>query len=475
MQQPKCIIWIVYDSIRADHTGLSGYDTETTPHLQRIASAPTGEAFQNAISHGIWSLPSSASMLTGTYPSYHNTGLQNEVLPDQIPTIPQRLSEHGWRTVGISANSYFTSETGLDRGFDEFIRLRTSPLSEANILSTAGPWTLLKFLANLRRQSGGFTTDMRRHSSNYVVNEIIKRQLTELYRSDDPFFLYAHLPGAHHPYAPPKPFRERLFDAENLPANPADFAVTHTTDIYDEIAMGCNFTTEEWNAIRAAYDACIAHTDAIAGDLFDHIQTLSDEQTVTVMTADHGDLLGERDLLSHKLVVHDALVNVPLVVHGLPALVGQSEEVVQHSDLMRTLLGLVGVPTEGINGVDLTQSSRDIAISQRGATSYTNTTEKLTEINPDFDTDQFSAGLLTGVRTDRFKLVDENGRRPLYELPDEANDVSDRYPDHRNRLADALAEWRAEHDERVRTSMSADFSSGAKQRLRDLGYIDDWS
>jgi uncharacterized sulfatase len=412
-------------------------------------------------------------MLTGTYPSYHNTGLQNEVLPEQIPTIPERLSERGWRTVGVSANSYFTTETGLDRGFDDFVRVRTSPLTEANVLSTAGPWTLLKFIANLRRHGGGYTTDMRRHSSNYLINEIIKRRLTKLYDTDDHFFLYAHLPGAHHPYAPPKPFRDRFFDSADLPANAAEVALNHTTDIYDEIATGCEFTDEEWNAIRAAYDACIAYTDSLAGDLFDHVQTLADEETVTVMTADHGDLLGEHDLLSHKLVVHDALVNVPLVVHGLPALVGQSEELVQHSDLMRTLLEVMDIPTGGIDGVDLTRSSRDIAVSQRGDATYTNTIERLIDINADFDTERFSKGLLTGIRTDRFKMINEHDGRLLYELPDEATDVSDRYPNHRDRLEGALDEWLAEHDERVHTSTSAEFSSGAEQRLRDLGYIVD--
>lgn len=473
MNRSTNVIWLVYDSIRADHTSVCGYERRTTPHFERIASSPAGEVFTNAIAHAIWSLPSSASMHTGTYPSYHNTGLQNEVLPEEIPTIPERLADRGWKTVGLSANSYFTEETGLDRGFDEFTRLKTAPLGESNVLSVAGPWTLLKFLLKLNTHGGGYTTDTRRHSSNYLVNEVAKRRLTELYRADDPFFFYAHFGGAHHPYAPPKPFRERFFDRDNLSADAAEFALEHTTDVYKEIATGCDYTPAEWEAIRAAYDACVAYTDSLAGDLFDHIRAFSDDNTVVVITADHGDLLGERDLLSHKLVLHDALVNVPVVVHGLPELVGASSELVQHSDLMRTLLEGLDVPTDGIDGVDLARSTREFAVSQRGDTTYTNTIEKLAEYDSDVDTGRFSGGLVTALRTDQFKLVDEDGRRRLYELPDEANDVSEKYPDQRDRLEESLKAWLSDHEERIVTRESSDFSAGAKQRLRDLGYVVD--
>jgi uncharacterized sulfatase len=471
MRSPKNIVWIVYDSLRADRTSISGYEHPTTPNFQRIASRPSGEAFTNTIAHAIWSLPSSASMLTGTPPSYHNAGLENDVLPEEIPTVPGRLSEHGWRTVGLSGNSYFTEETGLDRGFDEFTRLRTVPLRESNLLSVAGPWTLLKFLLNLNRHSGGYTTDVRRHSANYLVNEIAKRQLTDLYRDDSPFFFYAHFPGAHHPYAPPKPFRDRFLEAYDLPPAAAETAVERTTDIYEEIANGCEFTSTEWEAISAMYDASVAYSDSLAGDLFDHIERHSDGETVVVLTADHGDLLGEQDLLSHKLVLHDAVVNVPMVVYGLPELVGRSTDVVQHTDVMRTLLQRFDVPTDGMNGHDLSHSAREFAVTQRGAATYENTLETLNQYDTNVDTDRFGDGLVTAVRTNQFKLVDYGDRKRLYRLPDEDVDVSDRYPEKRSQLEAWLEQWQSDNDERVSTSDATNFSAGAKQRLRDLGYV----
>ena len=75
------IVWITLDSVRADHTSVAGYHRDTTPNLERIAGRPGGTALTNCFAHANWSLPSVASMLTGTYPAYLGTGSHNSVPP----------------------------------------------------------------------------------------------------------------------------------------------------------------------------------------------------------------------------------------------------------------------------------------------------------------------------------------------------------------------------------------------------------
>ena len=461
------IVWITLDSIRVDHTAVDGYERDTTPYLDRIASLPNGEAFSECVTTAIWSLPSITSMLTGAYPSRHGTGLHNEVLPSGIPTVPGLLSERGWRTSAISANEYLSDATGLSRGFDTFTRVTPS-----NLLSTAGPGVLAKFARNIRRHSAGLTTDFRKHNGNFVLNEIVKRELSALTNGERPFFLYAHYGGAHHPYYPPLTFRGAFTDDIDMSAQAAsEFALEHTADVYEEIAAGCAYSASEWDAISAMYDASIKHCDALMGDLFVHLRSLDPENTVFVVTSDHGDLLGEYDLLSHKLVLHDALVRVPLVVHGSEDLLGRGDDLLQHTDVMKTILSAADVTTDSLHGVDLRSEDRAFAVSQRGQQTYERTMRAIEEHRPDFDTERFHSGLLTSLRTPEFKYLHSTDGSELFRLPDEGTDVMDTHPESVSTFEARLEEWMDEYGEEIETDARAEHSSATKRRLRDLGYV----
>jgi len=467
MSESPNIVWITLDSIRADHTAVDGYGRDTTPYLRRIASLPDGEAFSECITHAMWSLPSITSMLTGTPPSRHGTGLHNEVLPSEIPTIPELLSERGWQTSAVSTNEYLSDATGLNRGFDTFTQVTPS-----NLLSTAGVGVLAKFAYHIRRHSAGFTTDFRKHNGNYVLNEIVKRELSDLTEGEQPFFLYAHYRGAHHPYYPPLSFREAFTDDIEVSARAAsEFTLEHTTDVYEEIATGCEYSASEWDTIGAMYDASIAHCDALVGDLFAHLRSLDPGNTVFVVTSDHGDLLGEYDLLSHKLVLHDGLVRVPLVVYGLDALPGHGDDLVQHADVMKTILRAADVPTESLHGFDFRSEDRPFAVSQRGQQTYEKTMRAIKEHRPDFDTERFHSGLLTSLRTPEFKYLYSDERTELFGLPDEETDVADSHPESVTTFESRFGEWMDEHGERIETDTRAEHSDATKRRLRDLGYV----
>lgn len=464
----KNVVWLTIDSIRGDRTSIGGHTRQTTPTLARIGGQPNGIA-TTCISHAIWSLPSVASILSGTYPSYHGTGLHNEVLPSEIQTVAERFSKAGFHTVGLSINPYFSSDTGLDRGFDEF-----DSFSIRSLFSEVGPIKWLSFLKNLRVYSAGFSTTKRKHSPDFLFNEVVKQRLSELATSDQPFFLCAHYHGVHHPYYPSPAFRNRFSDSLSLSADEAaNTAFQRTEDPYQEIATGCSYSEAEWDAIRNMYDALLFQIDSLLDRLLAHIDDLGiDDETIVVITSDHGDLLGEYDLLSHKLVLHDALISVPLVVRGSEYLKDMDDQLIQHVDVLQGLMNELDIPTDGMHGITLPEESRQFTISQRGRQTKQKTLDRIHEFNPEFDHEHVHSGLTTALRTEDWKYIRGDEGTTLYELPNEEIDRLDEYPNRTDEFDTGLAEWIKKYGQPLYSEERSEFSSDVQDRLADLGYVE---
>lgn len=462
------VVWVTMESTRADHTSLEGYDRDTTPELGRIAESDGGRAFERCFSHGIWTLPSSASILTGTYPTHHGAGIDGDAIPPELETVPELLAEVGYTTGCISPNAHLSSGTGLDRGFDRF-----AWLSRSNLLETVGVRSLLKYALNVRRHGGGLTTDTRKHNRGFVTNELAKRWLDSL-GGDEPFFLYCHHGGPHQPYYPPKPYREAFADDIQMsPAEAGAFAIETYHDVNRTIAHGVDFDEEEWAAIHAMYDGEIAHTDHLVGSLFEYVQSLDLGETVFVVTADHGELLGERGLLAHKVVINDAVTHVPLVVHGFDELLDHDSERIQHIDLVRTLLECAGARTEQLQGIDLREETREHSIIQRGGRRCRRNLDSFLEYDRGFPIEEFHhEETLSAVRTPRFRYQRSPAGAELFRLPDESTDVTEQFPRVASALDEALVEF-LEADGRPVSGapISGEFSEEMEQQLADLGYL----
>lgn len=107
------------------------------------------------------------------------------------------------------------------------------------------------------------------------------------------------------------------------------------------------------------------------------------------MTSDHGELFGEQGTLAHQIVVHEAVFRVPLVIYGIDGLSTSTGETVQHVDVIRTILELVGGPTDGLQGRDLLRETRDWAIVQRGGERTRLNLDKIREYNSAFDSSRY--------------------------------------------------------------------------------------
>lgn len=457
------VLWITLDSVRADHTTMGGYDRDTTPNLARTAEDASGRAFTECFAHSNATLRSSASILTGMQPTRHDVGVGNDRLPEAVETVPEQLAGEGYATACLSGNSHLSGATGLDRGFDRF-----EWLSASTLLDAAGPWSVARYLRNLRRHSAGFSLDASKHSTPFLMNDVAKRWLADL-AADEPFFCYLHYNEPHRPYYPPLPYLDRYTDDLSMSTeDAATFAIEVHENFFDVVANRPEFTDDEWAALRAMYDAEVAYTDEMVGRLLDYARSLDVANLVVVVTADHGELFGEGGLLAHKLLLHDAVLHVPMVVHGLGDLAVGDDALVQHADLMRTLVERAGGRTDGMQGVDLRTEGREYVLAQRGPVGF----ERYVEANPKFDTGRYPASTLHCLRDRRFKYLQHDDGASLHALPDETTDVTDESPAATDRMRDHLADWLETEGQPVSRAADAEFTDAMERQLRDLGYVE---
>ena len=289
---PPNVVLAVLDTVRADHLSCYGYPRPTTPTIDALAAA--GDRYDLARSTSSWTLPSHASMLTGRYPFHHGaqarkdprTGVVHELpLREQgpggepLPTLAEALGGVGYQSFGVVANGgYLGVRYGFDRGFD---RYDEKPPREPR----RGP-------------------DVNRIAFELLADREPGR----------PFFLFLNYMDAHRPYNTRALPPER---ASRLPEPDPE----HPSKLLTELVMSVLETDEPLDPeLRARvvtqYDYGIAHADLAIEEL---VQWLKDEgewdETLFIVTSDHGEFLGEHDLAEHSKDVYEEGVRVPLVVH----------------------------------------------------------------------------------------------------------------------------------------------------------------
>ena len=316
------VLFLVLDTERADHSSLYGYPRPTSPALDRLASGAT--TFDFAIAPSSWTLASHASFFTGRWPGSLSARWERP-LDDAAPTLAETLRDAGWNTVGISANPYFTGRaTGVARGFTQY---------------TANDPTLSQALLTVRVLQVSLVRSLLAARSRWEVKEAIKRfdlsppfdtrralwrapDVAEAFldwqarHTDRPFFAFVNLFDAHEARRLPDPWRTR-------------------------------FGTDERGVNR--YDGAIALVDHGVSIIMDSLKARGVlDRTVVIVTADHGEHLGEHGLVSHGNSLYLPLLRVPLVIRypaAVPAGV-RDRRIVSLRDLPATVLELAGQPAQ---------------------------------------------------------------------------------------------------------------------------------
>jgi arylsulfatase A-like enzyme len=307
------VLLIVLDTVRADCLGAYGYPRPTTPALDRLAKRAI--RFEEARATAPWTLASHASMFTGRWPHELNVSWQAPLRSD-FPTLAEYLGSRGYATAGFVANTQYCSyDAGLDRGFTHFEDYvadikHLRPLRTALLFKLAwdGIAALGTRLSDDRYSTvlGWLMATDRKHAA-----QVNREFVTWLYYRQDkrPFFAFLNYYDAHSPYLPPNGAKSRFGPG---PRTLTEFLVlTELWQSVDKLKLTQDFV----NLVQDSYDNCLAFLDACLGQLF---EALEDgrvlDNTVVIITADHGEELGDHTLFEHGESLYRPEVRVPLLV-----------------------------------------------------------------------------------------------------------------------------------------------------------------
>ena len=344
------VLLIVLDTVRADHLSMYGYGRVTTPTLDRMAKQ--GIRFDGARSTAPWTLASHASIFTGRLP--HELAVKWVTpLTGKFTTLAEYLGSHGYATAGFVANTFYCSyDTGLERGFthyEDFDLERFGPFRTARLVDL----TQKTIAALVQRLSQTFDPGPFRPLEENLVGQLLEADkkhaglvnrefLDWLSRRPEPgrpFFAFLNFFDAHSPYLLPDRADYRF---GLKPQTDADFKFVRNWNDVDKERLPQRHRT----LIVDCYDSCISHLDDRLGELFDELQSRGVlDRTLVIVTADHGEGLGEHGLYDHGESLYRTEVRVPLLI-VLPALNRQQAVVhgtVSLRDLPATITDLVGL------------------------------------------------------------------------------------------------------------------------------------
>jgi arylsulfatase A-like enzyme len=413
------VILISIDTLRPDRLGAYGGERGLTPALDGLAAR--GAVFEQAIAQAPWTIPSHASFLTSEYPSALGVGPYRDPgkLSPAALTLAEAFREHGFATAAITGG-YVSRVLGFEQGFDAF----HETLDEPVFAST------------------------RAYAERWLDQRDPKR----------PFFLFLHTFEVHQ-YRPPADLRERLVTPYDGPLRQVERVSAFVQD-GETRAHAAGFSQADWRYLADLYDACVASVDAEIGRL---LATLAErgllEQTLVVVTSDHGEEFGEHGGSGHGYTLYDENLRVPLVLGHRSLAARRVPEQVRLLDLAPTLVELAGLSAPpSWRGQSLVPLLEGAALAPLPAFS------------------EHAHRPLLALREAGAKLiVDPSGARTLFDLardPAERADVAGRDPEREQRLCRslrALVESNAAHHAEgpPEPADAADLDP----TLRKLGYL----
>ena len=327
------IVLISIDTLRADHLSLYGYTRPTSPRLDEFARDAI--TFTNFVNNGGGTLPVHMTMMTGLPPLAHNVLEKNErtLDPGRI-TLAEQLSDEGYRTVAFVDSGYVRAKFGFDQGFDLY-----------------------------DDQGGGFA-------------EILPKTLEWLdagASSTEPFFLFVHTYDVHSkwrdlPYSCPG-YQNRYAEgalgswdgcAEGLCASSLLLSINENVRANIENSSSNIVDSSKLKLMKDLYDGCINYADDQLAILFNRLHDLGlFENSIVVVTSDHGEEFLENGLFLHQNPFFETNMRIPFILR-LPG--GAKTEVVvdrlaSTSSIMPTLLDLLDIPVNNqVIGSSLTRS-----------------------------------------------------------------------------------------------------------------------
>jgi len=434
-QRPNVLL-IVVDALRADRLECYGYGRQTSPTLNALAQE--GALFTDDMSQGAETVVAVPALLTGRLPREHGVvwvRRDGEVRVGRglrLPTLATILKENGYSTAAISGNPLVGPSIGVERGFDSF-----------------------------DQRAGQVYVWL--HASGADIN-VCAYDWLRRYRRDKPFFLYLHYIDPHNLYRPPPAFC--VFGRPGY--TPRDDKINRDmNDVFDPhldkrvtraMLLEHGLTERDVERMSDLYDGEVLSADHYIGELLGWLKKDGlYENTIVIVTADHGESFMDHRNLEHGGSLYQELVRVPLIIKG-PGIRGGQEvgDLVQSVDLAPTILDAAGVaPNATISG----RSFYEELTSGR-------------PIGDEVGMAELPAKGMRAVRVGKLKLIEAPDRVELYDLardPRELRDLAAERPDEVKRLKAVLHELLKQHPPAPEGTEPA--SQREVEALKALGYL----
>jgi arylsulfatase A-like enzyme len=470
------IVWVVWDTVRADHLSLYGYSKPTTPHLDMWARG--ARVFENCTSTAGSTIPSHASMFTGLLPTEHGANNQHRRFHDGHDSIAEILKGSGYRTYLYSANPNVAMELNFHQGFEveehpwddqyekEAFRILMSKLVPEDRSS--------ELLDKVRSQT--FTKwDIK------ASGELAQRGLLTWLKSSDkdrPFFAFINYMEAHRPYLPESQFRKIMMTPEQIAAS---YKVDRSWVPMWAYTFGVHeYSVDELALTAATYDATLAELDDIFSKLLAALEKSGHlEDTVIILTSDHGEQLGEHHMLDHQYSLYDPLLRVPLIVHYPKAFSpGRESRPVSNFDLFPTLLEVLNISssaTGSVSAISLLHPSPDRVRMAEYPAFFQRPLASIKEEYPSFDSASWERHLRAIFEGDHKFIWGSDGRHELYDLGKDPDELVNLLPAEAT-VGAKIEATLANRVERMRPRFEGgpppQVSEEMMRRLGGLGYTD---
>ncbi|REK18630.1 MAG: DUF229 domain-containing protein [Planctomycetota bacterium] len=424
-EPPPNLLIVSIDTLRADHLGCYGYDRPTSPTLDALAER--GVVFEAASTPSPWTKPAHASLFTGKYPSRHGAIDSFRPLSDDTVHLASLLTEQGFDTAAVVNVAWLTIH-GLSRGFQhvDFVPSFESP----------------------------------------EPSEVTEKSIAWFDQRDreKPFFALVHYFDVHSSYQSLPQYEQMFVDEYVGPANGT------TAQLLDFTIHGARLIDRDIAHISNLYDAGIRQLDDQLAKLFAYLEENGElENTVVVITSDHGEELFDHGSFMHGFTQYEEVARVPLVFFGPGVAVKQRIGApVSLVDVMPTCLKLMGIAgPEDMDGVPLDDLWRGAEPAER-ALFY----EADNKIPREKSDTTYSLGSRRAIRRGDLKLhYDiETGEKRLFDLaadPLERTIVNGKHA----AVADAMLEELLAHLANPTETEPGNWSDDRLRALRQLGYV----
>jgi arylsulfatase A-like enzyme len=312
------LIFLLVDALRPDHLGCYGYSKPTSPFMDALSRR--GVLFERCYSQGNYTRMSVPSFFASIYPLSHGVRRREEACSEEFVMLAEVLKNHGYSTAAWMPNPSLQLVYNFFYGFDDYF--------DTNVLMPR------PVIPRSRSRSEMYETASQ-------INRMTLDWLKKNAGREEPFFVYLHYRDVHGPYVPPPPYNEMFYDSSQ-PVRPMPEGALKNFD-YLKLENDRN----DVNYYIAQYDGEIRYTDDQMKIFFEELEKGRFlENTLVVLSADHGESLGEHDIFNHGRALREEQVHVPLVlIFPDAAHVGKRvETMVELVDLLPTFLDYMDIP-----------------------------------------------------------------------------------------------------------------------------------